>query len=97
MAFVSCSTTSVDVCEEEIAEKKVSVEEEYVKLNNDILELNSNLQKQNTRGFLSRFFKRILNVFVSDVVGAVQASLREMIYGNLLKAHQLVLLKTRGL
>lgn len=71
MAFVSCSTTSVDVCEEEIAEKKVSVEEEYVKLNNDILELNSNLQKQNTRGFLSRFFKRILNVFVSDVVGAV--------------------------
>ena len=45
MAFVSCSTTSVDVCEEEIAEKKVSVEEEYVKLNNDILELNSNLQK----------------------------------------------------
>lgn len=66
-------------------------------MNNDILELNSNLQKQNTRGFLSRFFKRILNVFVSDVVGAVTGVIKGDDIWQSAQGASISSAKTRGL
>ena len=47
--------------------------------------------------FCQGFFSAFLMFLSQMSLGLLQASLREMIYGNLLKAHQLVLLKTRGL
>lgn len=72
MALISCSTASVDIYEENADDSEVCVEESYARLNNDILVLNLELSQQETRGFLGRLFKSVLNVFVADVVGAVK-------------------------
>lgn len=72
MALISCSTASVDIYEENADDSEVCVEESYARLNNDILVLNLELSQQETRGFLGRLFKSVLNVFIADVVGAVK-------------------------
>jgi len=72
VSFVSCSTAGLDVQEKDGYEKNILVDKSYAQLRNDIIVLNSNLSQQETRGFLSRLFNRVLSVFVSDVWGAVK-------------------------
>jgi len=72
--FCSCSTTVYDSDFEQPKAKSIviSTQNSYVDLQNDIADLNKGLENPKARGFWSRLFGRVLNVFVSDCVGAVR-------------------------
>lgn len=73
MTFMSCSSSSTELYEENVTnEVSNNVDENYLELHDEIVVLNSKLAQHESRGFFSRLFKRVLNVFVSDVIGAVR-------------------------
>lgn len=72
ITLISCNNSVIEPCEINNANDEISLEKTYADLQGDVLLLNSNLSHQETRGFLSRLFKRVFNVFVSDCIGAVK-------------------------
>lgn len=72
LIFSSCSNNYVE-------QEPVSVQEttqDYADLQASIKGLNSSLETPQTRGFLGKLFKKILNVFVSDCVGAIKGAIQ---------------------
>lgn len=72
---VSCSTNQ-EVNELSIIPNSESkaIDVNYQNLQSDLNQLNANIESHKTRGFLSRFFNRVLKVFVSDCVGAIKGA-----------------------
>lgn len=46
----------------------------YASLHSDLTRMNANMESTTSRSFLSRLFKRVLNVFVADCVGAIRGA-----------------------
>ncbi len=72
LIFSACSTNYVE-------QEPISVQEttqDYADLQASIKGLNSNFETPQTRGFLGKLFKKILNVFVSDCVGAIKGAIQ---------------------
>lgn len=71
--LISCT----DVYRNDIINKeRNTTEEAYDVLQAEIQSYNSCMQDNTTRSFLSRLFKRVLNVFVSDCVGAIKGAFK---------------------
>jgi len=51
-----------------------SLNKSYTSLHSDLTRMNVEMESAASRSFLSRFFKRVLNVFVSDCVGAIRGA-----------------------
>ena len=51
-----------------------SLNKSYATLHSDLTKMNTNMDSTTSRSFLSRLFKRVLNVFVADCVGAIKGA-----------------------
>lgn len=72
LIFSACSNNYVE-------QEPISIQEttqDYADLQASIKGLNSSFETPQTRGFLGKLFKKILNVFVSDCVGAIKGAVQ---------------------
>ena len=53
-----------------------SLSKDYASLHSDLTRMNTNMESVTSRSFLSRFFKRVLNVFVADCIGAIKGAFK---------------------
>ena len=53
-----------------------SLSKDYASLHSDLTRMNTNMESVTSRSFLSRFFERVLNVFVADCVGAIKGAFK---------------------
>lgn len=66
--FFSCSDLKEDIPPE------IETPACYSVLQSNMKDINNTYESPQSRGFLSRLFKRVLNVFVSDCVGAIKGA-----------------------
>lgn len=72
IVLLSSCSTNYDKEFETTTKDSTFCNNNYILLQNEVNSLNSQIASSETRGFLSRLFKRVLNVFVSDCIGAVK-------------------------
>lgn len=73
--MVSCGST-MEESTFQPTDNTESLSKDYASLHSDLTRMNTNMESVTSRSFLSRFFNRVLNVFVADCVGAIKGAFK---------------------